>query len=259
MPNKNTIRRDYLIISRILQDDYPNDITLKEHLERYDVQVSRRTRQRDIDDIRSNFDIDIPYDTEHKGYYIDRETSTPDFDKLLHIIDLAESSDVMLSTLRDKRRLQQYVSISPQPRGKGTENIRPLLTAMEQEMVIRIIHTPYQSEAPKVHNVEPYLLKEFEGRWYLFGYCKELKSFRTFGLDRLSQIEITGQSFKRTDNKEAIAKKFDDVYGLIYEPNDCANAPIEEVKLRFSAFLLPYITSLPLHHSQYTTFVALFI
>jgi predicted DNA-binding transcriptional regulator YafY len=159
----------------------------------------------------------------------------------------------MLSTLRDKRRLLQYVSISPQPRGKGAENIRPLLTAMERGMVIRIVHAPYQSEAPKAHNVEPYQLKEFEGRWYLFGYCKELKSFRTFGLDRFTQIELTEQSFQRTDSKEAIVKKFDDVYGLIYEPNDCANAPIEKVKLKFSSFLLPYITSLPLHHSQYIT------
>ena len=54
MPTKNTIRRDYLIIRRILQNDYPSKRTLLDYLKRYDTEIGERTFQRDLADIRSN-------------------------------------------------------------------------------------------------------------------------------------------------------------------------------------------------------------
>ena len=67
MPTKNTIRRDYLIIRRILQNDYPSKRTLLDYLKRYDTEIGERTFQRDLADIRSNFDIEI--------YTINRKTA----------------------------------------------------------------------------------------------------------------------------------------------------------------------------------------
>ena len=49
---------------------------------------------------------------------------------------------------------------------------------------------------------------------------------------------------------EETAKRFDDVYGLVYEPYNNPTAPIEEVKLRVSSSMLPYLRSLPIHRSQ---------
>ena len=49
---------------------------------------------------------------------------------------------------------------------------------------------------------------------------------------------------------EETAKRFDDVYGLVYEPDNNPTAPIEEVKLRVSSSMLPYFQSLPIHASQ---------
>ena len=48
MPTKNTIRRDYLIIRRILQNDYPSKRTLLDYLKRYDTEIGERTFQRDL-------------------------------------------------------------------------------------------------------------------------------------------------------------------------------------------------------------------
>lgn len=94
MPTKNTIRRNYLIIRRILQNDYPSKHALLEYMKRYDVEIGERTFQRDLADIRSNFDIEIIYDEQKNGYTVQTD-STPEFDKLLYFIGLADRKSVV--------------------------------------------------------------------------------------------------------------------------------------------------------------------
>ena len=86
--------------------------------------------------------------------------------------------------------------------------------------------------------------------WYLFAFVDKLESFRTFGLDRIRNLVITDDVFQREPALEETAKRFDDVYGLVYEPDNNPTAPIEEVKLRVSSSMLPYLRSLPIHRSQ---------
>ncbi len=249
MPTKNTIRRHYLIIRRILQNDYPSKHTLMEYMKRYDVEIGERTFQRDLAEIRSNFDIDIIYDEQRNGYYALKD-SVLYLDQLLYFIGLAESSDIALSTLKDKNRVLGYVSISPNPKSKGVEHIGWLLRAIQYRQVISITHYSYQTGEQTTYTVEPYLLKEFEGMWYLFAYCEDMKAFRTFGLDRLRQIQVTDRIFQRIAELEHTAEKFNNVYGLVYEPDNNPNAPIEEVRLKVSPVMMPYIQSLPIHSSQ---------
>ena len=249
MPTKNTIRRNYLIIRRILQNDYPSKRTLLDYMKRYDVEIGERTFQRDLADIRSNFDIEIIYDEQKNGYYAQTD-STFDFDKLLYFIGLAESSDIILSTVKDRNKLLEYLSISPTPHAKGVENIGRLLQAIQSQMSIHFEHRNYQTGRLKEYTVFPYLLKEFEGMWYMFAYVDELKAFRTFGLDRISDLIITDNHFQREKVLELTADKFNQVYGLIYEPDNNPNAPIEKVELRFSDTMLHYLKALPLHQSQ---------
>ena len=218
-------------------------------MKRYDAEIGERTFQRDLAEIRSNFDIDIIYDEQRNGYYLLKD-SILYIDQLLYFIGLAESSDIALSTLKDKNRLSGYVSISPNPKSKGVEHIGWLLRAIQYRQVITIIHCSYQTGEQTTYTVEPYLLKEFEGMWYLFAYCEDMKAFRTFGLDRIRQIQTTERIFQRREELERTAEKFDNVYGLVYEPDNNPNAPIEEVRLKASAFMLPYIQSLPIHSSQ---------
>lgn len=54
----------------------------------------------------------------------------------------------------------------------------------------------------------------------------QLKLFALFGLDRISDL-ITDNHFQREKVLELTADKFNQVYGLIYEPDDNPNVPIE--------------------------------
>lgn len=232
-----------------MRGDYPSASILLQYLERNDITITLRTLQRDMADIRSNFDIEVIYDSKKNGYYID-ETCSMDMDKLLYFLGLAESSDVILSNIKDKQKLLKHLSISPNPHAKGVENIGVLLQAIQQRTVININHLSYQTGEQTAYTVEPYLLKEFDGMWYLFAYCEDMKAFRTFGLDRIRQIHVTDRIFQRKEELERTVEKFDNVYGLVYEPNNNPNAPIEEVRLKVSSVMLPYIQSLPIHTSQ---------
>ena len=55
---------------------------------------------------------------------------------------------------------------------------------------------------------------------------------------------------RRPDEVRVTAKRFDDVYGLVYEPDNNPTAPIETVRLKVSPSMLPYLHSLPIHSSQ---------
>lgn len=249
MATKNTIRRNYLIIRRLLQNDLPSRETLLQYLKNYDCEISLRTFQRDIADIRSNFDIEIIYDTERNGYYIDQE-SIVDLSKLLYFISLADSSDIILDSIRNKQDTLKYVSVSPNTEAKGVEHIGILLQAIRNTIEIQFEHYNYSTKETKRITAEPYLLKEFGGRWYAFAYLRKKEYFRTFGLDRISNIVLSDKQFRREQKLEDTAHKFDNVYGLIYEPEQNKNAPIEEVRLKFAELTLNHISALPLHHSQ---------
>ena len=249
MPTKNTIRRNYLIIKRILRGDYPSKHTLLRVMSHNDTQVVERTLQRDLANIRSNYDIGIEYDSEKGGYFVQKDTVL-ELDKLLYFIALAESSDLVLATIKDSKRTLQYLSISPSPQAKGVENIGCLLQAMQKQIIIQFAHLNYQTKETKDYTALPYLLKEFDGMWYLFAYVERIKEFRTFGLDRISNIIVTDNHFTREKTLEETAEKFNQVYGLVYEPDDNKNALVEEVKLKVSDVMLNYLNTLPLHHSQ---------
>lgn len=250
MATKNNIRRDYLLVSRILQGDYPSLAVLMDYLYRHDCPVTARTLQRDLADLRSNFDIDINYDPQRNGYTIDRETAL-DFEKTLYFMELAEASDLLLSGVRRQRDLLRYLATSPTTRPKGIELLPSLLRAIHGRETVAFDHTNYTTGAVSRYEAHPYLLKEFDGRWYLFAYVPAKEAFRTFGLDRIDGLAPTGEHFERTSEREETARKFDSVYGLVYEPEQRKDAPVEVVRLKFyDRAMLRHLEALPLHASQ---------
>ena len=249
MATKNNIRRNYLIIKRIMQGDIQSMETIRKYLEAHDCSITPRTLQRDIASIRADLDVDIIYDSEKNGYFINTDGSL-DLPKILYFINLSESSDIVLQSLKDKKDILQYLSISHNTEFKGIEHLGTLLQAIRGNFIIQYQHLNYEKQTDKAYTAEPYLLKEFAGRWYLFAYIREKGAFRTFGLDRISELTVTDTRFERESQLAETASKFDNVFGLVYEPEQNINAPIEEVRLRFSPLMINHLSALPLHKSQ---------
>ena len=95
--------------------------------------------------------------------------------------------------------------------------------------------------------MKPYLLKEFNNRWYVIGWVSGLNQQRTFGVDTESkQLEVTTEVFK-PDPKLNIKEQFRDTIGLVY-----SNGKAERVVLKFTPEQANYIKTLPFHPSQKT-------
>ena len=90
------------------------------------------------------------------------------------------------------------------------------------------------------------MLKEFKNRWYLLANEKDGKDLflKTFGLDRITDLEISNSTFKPT--KIDIEKYFINSFGIIYTENEQP----EEIVLSFDPEQGQYIKTLPMHHSQ---------
>ncbi|MGE5580227.1 MAG: WYL domain-containing protein [Bacillota bacterium] len=56
------------------------------------------------------------------------------------------------------------------------------------------------AEDPKALTQDPYHLRLFDGAWYCIGYCHERREVRTFALDRMTALQVTGETFTVPDD-----------------------------------------------------------
>jgi len=87
-------------------------------------------------------------------------------------------------------------------------------------------------------------LKEYNNRWFLFGWNHDDNYIQNLALDRMQEIDSTGEMY--VDNQTDFTEYFEDIIGV---SNDL-KAKVEDVAIRLSDSIIPYIKSKPLHGSQ---------
>ena len=92
---------------------------------------------------------------------------------------------------------------------------------------------------------EPYFLKEFKRRWYLYGYKGNKDGCRMLALDRMLTAAITSENF--TLPKEFSAEGY---FGNISGVRVYSDMKPQRVLLKVSPMQAKYFRSLPLHRSQ---------
>lgn len=208
----------------------------KSELTGENLNITLRTFQRDLKDILSIFDVEIKCNSYHK-YFIKSEAYDDMQPRMLEAFDL-------LHTLKMANDLSSYMY--PERHGGGTENIHGFIHAIKKRLVIRITHQKFWETEPNKRYVEPLALKEFHGRWYLLAIDKNTKTIKTFGLDRIHDIEMTREKFIIPEDFN-IKDHFKLCFGIVMpEKNDKP----EKVILSFTQHKGNYIKSLPLHESQ---------
>jgi predicted DNA-binding transcriptional regulator YafY len=155
-----------------------------------------------------------------------------------------EAFDI-INTLSAGQKLAQYVLLEKR-RSLGTEYIHGLLYAIQNRFVITMAYQKYDEETETSREIEPFALKEFKGRWYLFSKDRNDNRIKTFALDRIHNLDITKVKF---------------IYPFDMNPNDYFNHCFgiftsnettgpEEIILSFDPYQGQYIKSFPLHESQ---------
>ncbi len=199
--------------------------------------ISQRTFQRDIKEIYTLYGITIECSKRSGKYFIAEEEETHSNSRMLETFDLYNAlkfSSFYLPLIHFEKRV-----------ARGNEHIFALLHAIRNRFLVKFVYSKFYTEESEIRTVEPMLLKEFNGRWYLISRKQGEDTIRTFGLDRISEIETLRVKYPASKNFDPEAY-FHDAFGIFVPVNEAA----ERVVLSLSSEQGQYIKSYPLHHSQ---------
>ena len=141
---------------------------------------------------------------------------------------------------------KKNVMLFEQRKSRGLHWLSGLVHAITHQKLITLKYTKFWEGVPHKKVLEPYALKEFKNRWYLLAHDKNDEKYfiKTFGLDRISDLEIAPSTFK--PKKYDAEKDFENSFGIISTLNETP----QEIILSFDYDQGKYIKTLPLHHSQ---------
>ncbi len=198
--------------------------------------ISQRTFQRDIEEIKSLYDVDIRCHKATGLYYIFKDEDAESKTKLLETFDLYNALNLI-------KGYDEFIKFENR-KSIGTEHIYKLIQCIKNRITIEFEYCKFYLGNIETRKVHPLLIKEFNGRFYLMAFDVNRNDIRTFGLDRIKQIFI-----KKTKFKKYIVdwdSYYKDAFGII-APQD--KKPTNVV-LKFNWEEAQYIKSYPLHHSQ---------
>lgn len=128
---------------------------------------------------------------------------------------------------------------------KGLEFLEPLYQFIIHKRVLQVSYQGYRQEKADAYVMHPYYLKQYNNRWFLFGWNEQLERLQNMALDRVISIEEESQLSYRPCEID-FEEYFEDLIGV----TNSENTNVEKVVLKFSTGRLPYILSKPLHGSQ---------
>lgn len=275
--NKNALIR-YRTIDKCLQNRYRqwtlDDLieacsdTLYEY-EGKDSNVSKRTIQLDIQLMRSDkLGYNAPIEVYDKKYYryenpeftitdiplneSDMNVLTETVEMLKQFKDFSLFSELggIIQRLEDKIYTEKthqpaIIHLDKNDQLKGLVHLDSLYQAILKKMVLNINYQSFKASKSEVITFHPFILKEYNNRWFLVG--KKIKNGHivTLALDRIIDFEY--------DSKiEFIEDTFD---GDAYYKNTIGVTVLDEkfvsnIVLKVDNKTAPYVLTKPLHCSQ---------
>lgn len=156
-------------------------------------------------------------------------------------LEALEGLRIGLGVRRNDRKI---ISLSKNPL-ENSNILGELFTAISQKQVIELHYHKFQGLDNILSiNVHPYLLKEYNRRWYLFAAAESDEKFLCFALDRIDSIEPL-PAHHYIEYEGDINERFEDIIGVTL--ND---GPILKIVFWVSDKSKDYVETKPLHESQ---------
>ncbi len=246
MSKKEFISRYLLIIRRLRKKPHSTFEEILEYVKtelelngEEEIGFSKRTLQRDLVEIRSLFNIEISFSHTEGGYYIESdESDNMNFTRMVEAYDVFQSLN-QIDLLKSYFHFEQRNTL-------GTEYIKPIIHAIRNRQRLRFNYYKDWNET-SLRTIEPLVLKEYKGRWYLFGKEKNSKSIKTFALDRIRNMYLSGETFLFPHDFDA-REYFKYCFG-IYRPDGNSEEP-QIITFKTSLTTGKYLLSQPFHESQ---------
>jgi predicted DNA-binding transcriptional regulator YafY len=128
---------------------------------------------------------------------------------------------------------------------KGLNHFTELFHSIQYKKVLSIQYKGFKHTEPSQVNFHPYYLKQYNSRWFVFGYNEDYDNISNLALDRIINFKPINKKY--LDNKTInFDEYFEDVVGVTVSNR----ASTEKVQLEIASSLWPYIESKPIHGSQ---------
>ena len=230
--------------------------------------VSRRQIFDDMDFMRTEAGYDAPIESIKDGRKVFYRYSDPEFSILkqplnpLELNSLNEALETLsrmnsipgfdwVNSIQAKlqaglvaeSRNLQVISFEENEFLKGIEFLNPLYQNIINSQVLEIHYKSFTTNQ-NIFTISPYYLKQFNNRWFLFGFNHKVMKIQNVALDRIVAIEPSASQYHKCEID--FDEYFEDIVGV---SNDMNKEP-ELVKIEVSDAILPYVASKPLHGSQ---------
>ena len=123
--------------------------------------------------------------------------------------------------------------------------IASLFSAISNEQVVELTYRKFLDSTERKVIISPYLLKEYNRRWYIVGGAYDTNRVLNFALDRLVEIEFkTGYTFKPCETD--LEERFEEIIGVTFNEE----VPLTQILFWVSDAIKGYIHTKPIHGSQ---------
>ena len=277
--NKNALIR-YKTIDKCLQN-YNRYWTLDDLIEACsdalyeyegrDINVSKRTIQLDIQMMRSDkLGYNAPIEVYDRKYYryADPEYSITDIPLTENDMNVLSETVEMLKQFKDfslfselggiiqrledkvyseKTHQSAIIHLDKNENLKGLEYLDTLYQAILKKIVLKIKYQSFTARNPSEFVFHPFILKEFNNRWFLVGKpnAKKDQPIVTLALDRIVSIDYDVNILY-----DDIGFNGDEYYKNTIGVTVLNDDQVQEVELKIDRSNAPYVLTKPFHHSQ---------
>jgi predicted DNA-binding transcriptional regulator YafY len=276
--NKNAYQR-YIVIDSLLRNKMRPYPTMQELIaacnERLSIDTKLNTIQKDIERMKmpppDGFNAPIYYERYHKGYmYTDPDFKIGNLDLTdADIASIRESLALVqsigagridekfghamqkvLATVAEafdqpQRNAASYLQTMSPPISRGFAHFELFSRACRERIPLSFVHYGYKKRRFTVVELHPFLIKEFDNKWYLFGYSEKHKEVRHFGFDRIYSPLLLNKPFARFD-QQATFDLLAHAYGVFPIPDKKK----QRITLEVSSLITHYFEAYPIHNSQ---------
>ena len=115
---------------------------------------------------------------------------------------------------------------------------------IKDKKAIRVEYAPFNGEKV-VHILSPWFIKEYNNRWYVFGYHHKADKIYNLALDRIAAVHSTLQTYTEQDG-DYTDRYFDHLYGVTIPDG---STPVV-FRFETTPLLSRYMDSKPIHKAQ---------
>lgn len=143
------------------------------------------------------------------------------------------------------KKRSRIISFSNNPYLQNSNLLGVLFDNISNQVVVRLEYHTFTDKKNRTIIFHPYLLKQYNDRWYLIGAANDDAKILNFALDRIDVVTALPEMKYKPCNGD-LANRFEDIIGVtLYEDKD-----IEHILFWVSNRSKDYMETKPIHGSQ---------